>query len=723
MSYPLSYTHTEPETEKEKGTILGITKLDQPEPTHFRSIAGGLQTGEPEPSTSTIEKEEDQDAPPAPDEEWLDGLTDLFFYQVGALATFNEDHELSTKAQLVNFAAYFMVIWWIWVSQILLDLKFQTSDGFTRFIKIYQLLIFATLGSYSAKMDITFPLAEGFTSEQMLATGWFSQEEANVLPIFNDKDTKSALQAFAIVYIISRAVLVLQYIRREVQLYISYGKQPISTGQFRKPIFFPILSGTISAIAWAVGYVLLTRHPSSKALAITRLVLWFGGIGVELAAEAMVTLVNGYIKFRRTQLGTRVGLFTLIILGESIISIVQVGKFLVGGSGYSVRTYIQLLCSFLVIYCVWFASMASCLNFLNAADVANRLQIIVYNQTLNFILDHDVKNLLYHPAPGLLFNIQDENNKEIINFMNELGFLSEANTTFYQVLAENGFNGSQQDLLNQANQAILSEEYKLDIAIIIGEFKEFRINLDEETIYTGRGFTISDFVSFDNYWEWIAQVSTDSLKPSLFLLPVAGGFLISIVALRLNTRLPKGHQHIREDGIYPLIPYKLVAAEWLIPTVLIIFATIVISEQVLLFFVRRAYTKKCQWKAMAPPLPTEILHEIFQEAIYDYPDTLHFSGDPAMQGRRNPALEDLKSVSLVCNSWTAMARRLIIMDCSIFSRKQVAFIKSACKKNGTRDLIRRLRLSCFQKGKSSTLNPMVGGLLNALPSLRELIID
>ncbi|KAH8926375.1 hypothetical protein BT69DRAFT_1331337 [Atractiella rhizophila] len=426
MSYPLTCTQREAETKKDKGTLFGIPKLDltlqyerlkryihwsvnpfsdterkylfrdynQPEWTDSRSIVNGYITEGAEPSTSTIENEEDQDAPSAPDEEWLDGLTDLFF--VGSLATFNDDHELSTKAQLVNYAAYFIVIWWIWNSQILLDLKFQTSDGFTRFIKIYQLLIFATLE---------------FHYRANAGNGWFNQEEADILPIFNDKDTTSALQTFAVVYIISRVVLVLQY---------------------------------------------------------------------------------------------------------------------------------------------------------NAADLADRLVILVVDQTTTFIIDQDVNNLLNNflnnctpstPFDIQPFDIQDGNNKEIIHFMKAyvgdyswLGFLWKANTTFYQILAENGCNRAQEDLICQAygaayvvvREVTLSKVYKLCIAIIPGGSKVFKINLDEETIYTGRAFTISGFVSYDNYVCWTAQVYTNTLKPSLFHLPVAGGFLISIIALRLNTCLPKG---------------------------------------------------------------------------------------------------------------------------------------------------------------------------------------
>ncbi|KAH8923478.1 hypothetical protein BT69DRAFT_1333822 [Atractiella rhizophila] len=296
-----------------------------------RGLASGEASSHPSKNgdSDSIEEEEIYT-----DEPWLDALTDLFF--VSALSTFNDSdsQELSTTSDLANYSGYFLTIWWIWNSQILYDIKYQTSDILCRIVKVYQLVLFATLGSYAANVDLTFPLSSDVSPQDIAASGWETLQEAQVEVEGKNADTKAALQALAMVYIVSRAVLILQYLR--LQFYVRKAAPHI-----QKAVYLPVISSTISLICWVIGYVFLTVSPESKSLAIGRLVLWFGGIGIGLAFEVAATQIRGYVRFGHTGLGERVGLFTLIILGESVISLVGVAQLVVGGGGYTASSFIQ----------------------------------------------------------------------------------------------------------------------------------------------------------------------------------------------------------------------------------------------------------------------------------------------------------------------------------------------------------------------------------------------
>ncbi|KAH8926265.1 hypothetical protein BT69DRAFT_1331458 [Atractiella rhizophila] len=607
---------------------------------------GFLNRTNSQPTSKSGESETIEEEDIYTDEPWLDALTDLFFVlsssrclmlislfneKVSALSTYNESHELESPKSLVSYSGYFLVIWWIWNSQILYDIKYQTSDILCRIIKIYQLVLFATLGSYTENVDLTFPLSSDVTPQEIEASGWETLQEAQVEVDAKDADTKNALQALAIVYIISRVVLVLQYLR--LQFYV-YKAAP----HIQKAAFLPVISSILSLVCWVVGYVLLTKSPANKSLAIARLVLWFGGIGIELAFEVVATQIRGYVRFGRTGLGERIGLFTLIILGESVISLVGVAQLVVGSGGYTASSFIQLLCSFLVVYCVWaiyfdgfgrkiqtgrlrtiwwvyvhyfvqisivflFSAIRSSLNTVNVTTLLGNLLGKILEQGTIFLTDPQS------------FDLNNADNKEITQQLGDYKFswtgeLDSWNTTVYDSAA----TGDEQTITS----AFTSEIFRTFLRIVVAAFESFKIDLDDELLYKERGIVnnvanLTEEIATD----FIADVFTESFKPTLFLLPVAGGFLLSVAVMRLNTRLPSdvwawismgillsvgtilllfaffniGQQRVNIDGGNTLVPYKLLEVNWLIPLVLIVYALIVIGEQIILLFAKKRYRK------------------------------------------------------------------------------------------------------------------------------------
>ncbi|KAH8930755.1 hypothetical protein BT69DRAFT_1345062, partial [Atractiella rhizophila] len=275
---------------------------------------------------------------------WTEGLTDLFF--VAALSSFNKTHQLAQKVQLASYTGFFVVIWWVWTSQILYDVRYQTSDIFHRLVKVAQLLIFSTFAAYSGYLELSYGIAangadlDGLSHDEELSRKIQDAAEGS--------QKKKSLQAFALTYIVSRGLLSIQYAR----LWFYLRKARVQGTVSQKTVTIPILVSLVSAALWAAGYGLLTTTTSRK-WAIVRLILWYSGILLELLGGLYETQLEGFVRYRRTNLGERVGLLSLIIIGEGVIGLVEVAQSVTNGVGFTPITYIQVLASFLVAYCIW----------------------------------------------------------------------------------------------------------------------------------------------------------------------------------------------------------------------------------------------------------------------------------------------------------------------------------------------------------------------------------
>ncbi|KAH8913400.1 hypothetical protein BT69DRAFT_210972 [Atractiella rhizophila] len=270
-----------------------------------------------------------------------------------------------------------------------------------------------------------------------------------------------------------------------------------------------------------------------------------------MAFEVIATQIRGYIRFRHTGLGERIGLFTLIVLGESVISLVGVAQLLVSGGAYDASSFIQLLCSFLIVYCVWaiyfdgfgrkiqtgrlrtiwwvyahffvqisivFLAIQSSLNAVNVARLLDDLFTKIGEQGNIFITDPQS------------FDLGSGDNQDIIQQLADYKFswkasLDSWNATFYDTLATTGD-------ATVAATALESEIFKFLLAIIVPAFESFKVNLDDELLFEQRSILNNiPTLTTDIVQEFLLDVLTESAKPTLFLLPVAGGFLVCASSL------------------------------------------------------------------------------------------------------------------------------------------------------------------------------------------------
>ncbi|MCJ1280918.1 hypothetical protein MMC26_000236 [Xylographa opegraphella] len=273
-------------------------------------------------NTPDNEKEPEQDGHPeepvlkrAHESSTIQLFYDLFF--VANLTTFTALHEIDDAETLKSYIAFFAILWFTWFQVALFDVRFSNDSAFERLSKALQFGImtgFAIVGPnfQLGAMDGT---AEG-------------------------KATFQAYQTLSLILMASRLILACQY-----------GAAYVWLMNFKKA-HVPLLAhiGTLFVAAMIyLGLFFSFRNNIGE----TGLIAWFITIGFEAVVILLVSGRTKFLSFRKTAIVERLGLLTLIILGEGIIGLCNsVSK--VGSDGVFGSDIIgMIISSVAIIYFIW----------------------------------------------------------------------------------------------------------------------------------------------------------------------------------------------------------------------------------------------------------------------------------------------------------------------------------------------------------------------------------
>ncbi|KAG0073560.1 hypothetical protein BGZ92_003798, partial [Podila epicladia] len=145
---------------------------------------------------------------------------------------------------------------------------------------------------------------------------------------------------FALSYAVMKLVLVGQY-------FIVWVHAPNKTS--RRPIMFYMAANFVSFVLWWTSAFIIELLSDQARYSI-----WFGAIAIEVITNIALAN-NATVSFVRSHLPERLGLFTLIILGESIMGLFVVTDDLVDAPGkLSWDNLTLLIFSITIIKCQWF---------------------------------------------------------------------------------------------------------------------------------------------------------------------------------------------------------------------------------------------------------------------------------------------------------------------------------------------------------------------------------
>ncbi len=196
---------------------------------------------------------------------WLELFYDLVFVVVVAqLAHRLKDH-LSLPG-IAEFALVFIPVWWSWVGTTFYATRFDTDDTLHRVFTVIQMAAIAAMA-------------------------------VNI-----HKGMDNASIGFALSYVIVRVILVIQYIVAGYHVHIA---RPL-TNRFAKGF-------GLAAAIWAISTLISIPW---------RFGIWVVGLIIDFATPMTAGKLHRQIAPHPSHLPERFGLFTLIVLGESIVAVV-----------------------------------------------------------------------------------------------------------------------------------------------------------------------------------------------------------------------------------------------------------------------------------------------------------------------------------------------------------------------------------------------------------------
>jgi low temperature requirement protein LtrA len=249
---------------------------------------------------------------------WLELMFDVFFVAVLRILSHSQH---SSASQLTLLIFKFVVIWWGWLSVILYDTKYDTDDLFHRSGKLFQMLAVAG-----------FALSIEHALENVLLSNMF-----------------------AVSYILIHIILLLNYSLVSWSAF-KHGNTARQK-KYRFQRYIPILSSSFLTIVLVASSIGLGDMYTSRAI------MW----GVAMLQEAIAHLYSfsvGYqTPFKGSHLPERMGLFTIIVIGEGVIGVLTesaawITKFALesyGNPTVAVETVALCLIAVVIYYCLWSA--------------------------------------------------------------------------------------------------------------------------------------------------------------------------------------------------------------------------------------------------------------------------------------------------------------------------------------------------------------------------------
>ena len=209
------------------------------------------------------------------------------------------------------------MIWFTWFQSTLFDVRFSNDSAYERLCKVLQFGIMTGLAMAGPGFQTVF---EADTDDARLAV--------------------TAYRTLALILMASRFILAIQY-TVALTFLLKYRRAIM-------PMVIHILTLVASGISFLITYFLVNQFRSQLVL-----IGWY----IMVVLEALVVLgVSGrrhFLSFRTTYLYERLGLLTLIILGEGIMTMCFALYSIGSVNSFNAASIGQIICCVVIVYFMW----------------------------------------------------------------------------------------------------------------------------------------------------------------------------------------------------------------------------------------------------------------------------------------------------------------------------------------------------------------------------------
>ncbi|KAF8598972.1 hypothetical protein BDV93DRAFT_560873 [Ceratobasidium sp. AG-I] len=293
------------------------------------------------------------------------------FYDLAWTATFSsltQNGDLTGFWNLLSYTGFFIIVWWMWVSQLQYSLHYYTNDWFHLGSIFIQLVIFGMLASTTHSFDVTNYILH---SPGMVYLDPMRTDDIYDPDRYSAQRTASlSMKVIAISLAISRVILLIQYLRIVQcarQAAAERGKQI----PWRRISVIPVGLAVATALFFGAYGITRSAYGKTNNGAKIKFILWPAGLIIEIASHIRMSRLgldpaslSGGIVYKQVApednqleipysgLKTRERLeaITTIILGEGINGIAGTLYSIITAPGLTGPIVANIACAAVTIY-------------------------------------------------------------------------------------------------------------------------------------------------------------------------------------------------------------------------------------------------------------------------------------------------------------------------------------------------------------------------------------
>ncbi|KAH6691152.1 bacterial low temperature requirement A protein-domain-containing protein [Leptodontidium sp. MPI-SDFR-AT-0119] len=243
----------------------------------------------------------------------LELFFDLFF--IANLSTFTSTHSIVDKNTLVAYIGLFAILWFTWFQITLHDVRFSIDSVYERVCKVIQFVIFVGFAFVGSEFN----------------PGGKEHNNTN-------------FRVLCILLFASRCLFAIQY---GIALYFIKTKT--------KALTLPI-SLTITSLVLIAGsfYSMVPAFSPSSGNGLGIYYVWYIILAVEFGLIIGLSTIWRQLSFKKTHLMERMGLLTLMVIGEGAIGVTKtIAKVMGKTGGLTVEGCGLVICIVLIMVFLW----------------------------------------------------------------------------------------------------------------------------------------------------------------------------------------------------------------------------------------------------------------------------------------------------------------------------------------------------------------------------------
>ncbi|KAF8684039.1 Bacterial low temperature requirement A protein (LtrA) [Rhizoctonia solani] len=280
--------------------------------------------------------------------EQIPGWLNLF-YDLAWTATFSSltsNNQFREPWDSVSYVVFFIVAWWMWVSQALYNIDFYSNDWFHLLFIFLQLLVFGALAATTRGFDISNYILHSPGSSELHVYDIMTIELERYKA---ERLTKVSIRVITFVVALSRGLLLLQHLR-----VLIYAKLTSNQGRFpRRLLIVPIGLIISTGLMFGSFSITLNKAGTEPYGAKIKYALWGVAILVEMIAHVIRAQleINQGIRLRaHGSIASRLCDITTIIIGEGINAISGTFYAILQAPGFGAPTGTGVVCCAFIIF-------------------------------------------------------------------------------------------------------------------------------------------------------------------------------------------------------------------------------------------------------------------------------------------------------------------------------------------------------------------------------------